>query len=1138
MDPQALHYRDQNLGRLSSHPYWLERGSRTLRWGAVGALILLYLLITWIWLRSHAGSEFISALINWFEGAGGGIAMGITAFAMGALAASSFQLRWAMRRYRDQDLATLTDEPASVSTPLVALVVVVGFALPLALTLLPGLPFEARILGPLLALSPVAVLSFLMSSPNDPLPRFPWVSTLLALSLWGLTFSLQLLDWIHIQVVPWVGLLLPALQTPQGLRSALMLLATPLTVIALFLLVRWSWLRFVSRDSQDPSLESPATTIEQDPDKAIDPFLQIAQALGLPSAQALDISPAGDETVEWHVSSEFEAFFEGRRLTQDQHRLLADFFFLSEAHCAPGREHAEASISMDMVVEGPSGSGRSSTLDAIALSSVMLRGERILMLMPDEGRVDLALSRLNRKVDALHLAGFVVPGRLHDLLQGGEATPDICITTPLQWEQQLVGSLGAEDGSERHEGDETPARAPAFPVDTTGRLTHYTVVLVDDFLDHPLPISLHLPFIVDKHRLLLESRLIPSVRVFAFPRLSKGGRELVVNRLIGDRAILDEARQIARLRYRPDLKARVLDVGSDRVAEVVEEVALAICKIGRSSVLMRHGLDAGEAARQTEDLRARTQNADITVCYCHDQLQSLVGEVSAIVMKAADGPDAVFAIRSHRPEEPFVLVRVRDSRELLAPSAVTPLIVDRSARGMAEAHLQSILRFIEPRTPIALRAWGQLGLEGAMPQSDVDTDDRTSIGSLLVDRTDLLSEMQARDRPYLSRLGSFMALDRRFERYVPVDCQLIPDPGPAWRFRDLDTAFGPGRLELPPLPPEGTARRTVVLWKGNDGAELGRTQIHYTDELLLRRQQVFCADVIRNNPSRGLEVRSMRFRDNGLDGIHPKFEYSWRMVDPEVVATTACSLEEQRPVFSAGGPRHGYQWIDFVAPQGCEVRGRLVQLADDLNRPTPLSDFAFGFQATLRMLLLMPSEATINRSREASDAVHDLLRSDQEWGTSHPQFLSGLTYAMDRVLTDELTPSGIFGRIMVFRCEGTMDQFAKALVWFVEPLGTGQTLSGAIRELLRGTDRLRDLAVRMDQIMAQGWDKSPLLDLSRFWLSDRKRLPISPFERSLFSSLIGEKNRAYSEESKPPLSEEKNRSRGHHQAPVSAGSVA
>ncbi|MEI6605749.1 MAG: transglutaminase-like domain-containing protein [Verrucomicrobiota bacterium] len=796
-----------------------------------------------------------------------------------------------------------------------------------------------------------------------------------------------------------------------------------------------------------------------------------------------DLVPSAAETVACCENSEFSLLFDGCRPTLDQHDVLRNFIQLGD-DCLQDGGHGSSVSGFEMILEGPEGSGRSTTLDAIAQLAIIARGSRVVMLVADDGRVGFAVQRIRRKLLGLHLKHFVEVGTIEQAWQALTANltpPDICVATPASWEKCLAGSLVREGADKDHVRE---------------LMCCYATVLVDDWLDHPVDIRAHLPFIVDKHRLLLESEMIPRSCVFVFPRLTETGRRLAVDRLIGHASTRDETRQVARLRYRPLSAAKVFDLEADAIDEVVSKVAEVLCTEGIASILLRKGIDFEEAARQTDEFRSRFQAPEITVCYCNDQIETIATGLGAILMKAANGPEAVFAIKALRPDDALIMIRVRDMRELSSPERITPLIVDRSGRGMAEAHLLNILRFITPRVPVPHRCWGQLGL--SVTQNQKSTTARQS-GRLLLDMPETIAESLRQDRSYLADLGAYIALDEGFTLLESVDCHWIPDPGPLPWTTNAFPKYGPDSLVLPEPVKGGMNRNTTVLWKGNEGAELGRSQLHYLETLLLKRHQVFCPDVVRLDSASGVEIQSARFRDNGRDAIHPKLEFSWGC-ESDTTADSPCS-----PETGVGGPQHRFIWASRGPDQGQgqEITSTLIERTDDLDRPTPCLEFKFKYRALVRPLLLAPTMAVVDNQNGFREALGKFFSDAQEWGSAHPQFLPGLSYALTRGLELDLPSSVFFGKILAFRLTGDLAPFAKAVVWFVEPLGTGNTLSNAVHELLKEERFLEALAGRMDQIFRQGWEKSPPIELAKFWLPRRLRKPVSLFEWRLVKALQG-----------------------------------
>ena len=1078
----ALNFRDVVLGVWSSHPHWLEAGSRRLRVIVVALLWVVYGIAFYAWLRGHSLGGAVVAVVTSVFSLPGKFALALTAFSFGMLVAASFQLRWAMKKYSDDSFERGSDAPVGLNVPAVLAVVGIGLVLPLLLTFLPGLAIELRFLGPLLAFLPVCFLSYLLHGTNDR-RRFPWISAAVLMPLfWAIAAIGSLLAWIAEQAPAWVGTFFPVLKGLDGWKQAFTTLAIGVTVFATLQVVLW-W-----RARSIPELQKENAEVREDvaddatKDTAVKPdkwLKELAKDAGITELDIRELTPNASETVDLAQSSPYAIFFGNQPPTLDQHKILEDFVHLADK-CLTGVDGSAPQTAVEMVIEGPAGSGRTSTIDALAMLSAVARGTRAVIMVPDEGRIGFAVARIRNKLAALNLGEFLVVDRLEFALSekiAGRAPAEICVTTPEIWERLLAGSLVRE-------GDTYKS--------VRNLMLGYSVVLVDDWMEHPVEPRIHLPFIVDKHRVLLESEMLPSIRVYAFPRLGETGRNLVLDRLIGHGGIVDGQRQFARLRYRPNLKATVADFEVEAVDDVIQDLAEAISSRQISSILLRKNIDYLEAQRQTEELRTKFQHSAITVCYCHDQISSLTGTVSAVLMKASYGPDAVFALRAGRQEDEIYILRVRGRRERPVAEFITPLIVDRTARGLAEIHLLNALRFVKERAPVPQRSWGQLGLLNFRRE---EVKPGGGIGKLLLDRPEDMSDELRRNRPYLGKLGAFIALDAPFRRQVTVDCTWIHDPGEPFFLSGGTETYGPEALNLTDPVDTAVSGNTTVLWRGNDGAELGRSQLQFMDRMLLRRKQTFSAESIKNARPAGIQIDATRFRENGRDPVNPKLEISWKCSLSAVAAAERLSM-------GLGGPEHGFHWVPFDSQNGHLIATRLIELADDDDRPTPCGSVPFEYRASLRLLLLSPKKEMLDEPEEMKAALSNMLGSDAEWGTGHADFAPGLTYALACALETDLPTSGYFGKALVFRAVGQLARFAEAVVWFVEPLGSGRTLSNAVQELLLEKDRMRTIVKNMDDVLRTGWDKSSKSTLAQFWLARRQRKAILHYERVLVANLL------------------------------------
>jgi hypothetical protein len=1118
-ESRSREYCDVHLGFFSSHPYWLERGSDTIRRTLVGAAVFLYLFVTYLWMRGQGMDRMIPAFSSWLAGDSGRKAAGMVAFSAGMLAAASFQLRMALRKQAG-DLARQRDLPVSFSPATAVVVASAGFVLPLVLTFAPGLPFEARFFGALIALTPAVTLSMLLPSPPSRPSMIPWFSggVLIPLLVVG-SASEAAATWIRNHLPLAVIEFFPVLQTLDGVRQSCMALCSMIAVVFAFNLLSWIQGLRSSRKSgsgvapdrkpsfwrkllralgisgkSDDAAEQAENAAEERRKQLIEWSIQLARHCGFSPEPACELAHESGDVSQFVEDSSFDLLMHGNRPTLDQFKALRDFTDLS-VRCLDDPDGRVNGTGFEMILEGPAGSGRTSVLDAMALLSLLGQGTGTVMFVADAGRVAFAIQRLQKRIESIHLAPYATVGSIQDAWNAArrdEAPPDLCVTTPELWEETLPGQM-VREGKD---------------YDTARRLMmHYSTMLVDDWQEHPVEVRAHLPFILDKHRLFLESEMLPRACVVAFPHLTDTGRNLAVSRIMGDAGVIDEGRQVIRLRHRPLPNTTCIDVVCDSVDAAIDKLALSLGESGEPSILLRKGIDLEEAERQTLDYQTKYQNSKVTVCYCGDQVETVAGDMSAILMKAACGPEAVFALRAHRHENAIVFIRVRDRREIGSSGRITPLIVDRSGRGMAESHLRNILRFMDAGSPVSRRCWGQLGLD--VPSECGTKLPSKSAGTLVLDLPELLPEAERRARPYLSKLGSYISLKDSFKYLEVVDCHWIPDPGPAPVAKAATGQSLPAYLYLPIADDSDTqAAGSSVLWLGNEGSEIGRSQLHYADTLLLKRHRIFCPDRIREVASRGLEIDATKFRDNGSDAIHPKIEMSWSGEISAPLDHRNGSAETPKDSWQVatgyGGPAHGFIWADLGSASGVHVTSRLIERVDDQDRPSPCFAYQYEWRARARPLLLCPTHSVIDNQEEYLEALKAFFSEAVPWGTEHPGFLPGLTYALTRGLEIDLPSSGFFGKILAFRLSGEMGRFAKVVVWFVEPSGTGRTLSNAVHELLKEDGYLKELATRMDLILRQGWEKSPPVELARFWLPRRNRKSVTLSERRVVAHLLGE----------------------------------
>lgn len=1089
-----LTYRDKHLGMFSSHPQWLKRWSTLFSRLVVVVAVGLYLLVLFAWLRGSVMSGLVSAFFNWARfGVGLGIA-GLAAFIIGVLTAASFQLRLAAyksNRQEGRSRDNISWDPAMIVAWGAG-----GLVLPMLLTFLPGMPFEIRIFGALLATLPAITLAYLLPAVGRK-QRFPyvWVFLLIPIASIG-SFLTNAGAWLHSNSPAWLGEFFPLLQSADGWRNAAGAVGIVMAAMLLFRIAGW-W-RTRALPGEDGLLEKMFRRVrlfftkkravqsleldeEQDDGAGYEERLSVEWLQEWVHSQQYvvdpikSIAPGLEEATDWSQDAQFDLFFAGQRPTIDQWKVVQAFLWLQQNQLNQGK-HKTVACGFELLLEGPSGAGKSATLDALSVLSLVAGGMRSAYLVADEGRIAFARDRIDAAIQHMGLGSFLRVGTVDDIdiSAPDDQVPDILITTPALWEERLYGHV-ARSGSPEVEN-------------ARNIMLRFGAVFLDDWMEHPVEVRAHLPFLLDKHRLLLESEGIPRACVVAFPSLTAAGRKMAIDRIIGHDGVIDEKRQWHTLRYRPLSPIDVLDLHVDGIDETLELLFQELAKAQMDVILMRKGIDHQEAAAQTEQIRLQHHNSNVTVCYCEDHLAACEGPASAILMKAISGSDTALAIRSRRPSDELVVLRLSGLRELATPDKLTPLFLERSGRGFAESHLHNVLRFIRPRVPVPQRIWGQLGLEAPKAESSVRI--KNAKGSL---RIDLPPSDQA-NAHYLKELGGYVALDEPFRGLEVCDLYWIPEPSTqpvliAGESTDADLLVLAERTDQP------QAEQPVVVWLGNEGTELGKSQLHHQQELVLRRRRVFAPNSITRDSSGSFIFNATSFEGNGTDLIHQKFNLSWSFppVEPESDASVETGF---------GGPDHRYLWLSKPGTQQVTVACNWFERTDNLDRPNLVGPYDFSYQAKVSTLLLAPRHRIFKKPHEFKQALSSVFDSDIIWNTEHHEdFLPGLTYALTRAVEAVLPSAGFFGKFLVFRLQGDAAEYASALVCIVEPYGVGGTLRNAIEGLLKEPGFLTDLATQLDVILRQGWEKSPAEAVASFWLPHRCQRPISLFERRLVAAM-------------------------------------
>lgn len=517
--------------------------------------------------------------------------------------------------------------------------------------------------------------------------------------------------------------------------------------------------------------------------------------------------------------------------------------------------------STDLLVTGSPGSGRTTLLLATALHSVVLRGQSVLILTPTVEKASLYVKRLRDLAARGGVGWHVAVGQLSadDVRSWADAfdeeraaldaskphrspvgsLPDILVGTPHDYERCFYG---IDDGH----------------ACLRRSLLRLQVVLIEDVSTFRREERRHLPFLIDKHRLVLASEYLPTQFLALAPQLTEIAANYLTERLFSERA------RVPQVRLRPPARPApwLVDVSADDPTAAVESIAAACAAEDLYVVLWRPiaskedstrlGARLGQAARRVQvvadldELSAEDgANADIAVYRSHTARQQTL------------------ALSSHVAGAETVLVRVTRPGALdPLPEAekALPVLPSVESESFVVAHLQSSFRYLAPFSPaprdlfarMGLRPTGQLqGLKRL--ESDFATLPQLC---LRLDPPEDVAEPVAAAR---SQTWAWVALQAEG--------------------RDLDRAPTPRPVEmLRPMPRGGQLRgdaaedrvflgeakvdeRVLASWTTQQNESLDRMDLSFSDDLKHRHgEQEFVPRDIASS-SDGLQVKGEPFRD-------------------------------------------------------------------------------------------------------------------------------------------------------------------------------------------------------------------------------------------------------------------------------------
>lgn len=721
-----------------------------------------------------------------------------------------------------------------------------------------------------------------------------------------------------------------------------------------------------------------------------------------------------------------ETIFGGVSPTADQQRVFQRFVesyreLVIGTGPASGGRGVEPSA--DLLVEGDPGSGKTTSLIACALYAAFVRGQRVLFVVPDEIRQAVVKQRIDAflKNGRLHYyvsCAVITPGAVAEWLGEDSAIPHILVGTPASIEEHLYG-------------------APARQDQQFELLRKFILLLenifVDDFTDFEDAERSHLPFLIDKQRLLLDAEYLPLQVVVSEQRLAGIGRAILGTRLFTEKRLKLES-NVLTVRPRPSGRAWRVDLTATDLAAAVDRMIEWCLKKDLDVVLYRRGIDEHERQRKQTELIGRGGTGRITVISDLDQPVEMPDvEVDAVFYQVAIHQDVCLALRlrmGHDDTVIFSLTPEGESREVI-DSGIVPVIVDRTAPALVGAHLRSALRYLRPASPVHVDVWQQFGIR----------DERSVVGIM---PNMLEFDDWSNDSNYGSDLWPYVALRRPGQRYEPINVR----------------SLSAGQ--------HNESSKAKAAWKTSAGQVLQELDlVHLREVRLVYGTEVYVAEDVRQTPD-GIEFITQNWQGNGYDAYLPIFEIEWNLPTGQTTATLG------------GGSDFSLAWVNLDLPaehDAARVQTAITALMTEYGFVKDISPVRFSYPARLSALIFNPQPLDRERLRQ----VQGESLAGQWRTTGDPRFLPALTGALNYAFHARVPGLAYFARTLAFSLTGDAQRIGSAVAFFLEPLSGGRTVMRVLSRLLTDARERRGLFQSVEWFLEQlRASKTPQRFLHRF----------------------------------------------------------
>lgn len=798
-------------------------------------------------------------------------------------------------------------------------------------------------------------------------------------------------------------------------------------------LLRW-WMRFfgwLPRAGPDPDGQDSEEDLETPPE-----WLELLlEEVGI-QATAVRVDLEHSSSPIEPGGSELASFFAGFVPTKDQVRALDRFLKLHEQSRTAKTDWKRVVPASDLLILGEHGSGRSKTLHACLLAAVFVRGQGALVIVPDDARRKNTVERIRQDVESIGMSDFAVveegggqilggwivqrAAALRRIDEGSDEVqdliplPEVLVTVPADLERHVFG----------RQCDEYEGRA------LRELLAHFDCVFVEDLDQFRGGERAHLPFLLDKLRLLCAASFRQPQVVIVAPPLESAAISVAGERLFGVRSF-DVFQNSVSLRPRP-LEPCWLVISEypsvDAMDEVREKISRAAVDLGLCTLVYLRSIDHEDAE---SGQRLADQRPDLV---------RVIGDLdSADLLGMEFKPSLGVYCASLRSDDLFQFRSGLDSISVLLSLGVSgmpavekemvekvPVFPPRDAEGLSSLHLATALPFLPIGLPTSSAFWSDVGFNRFLAEQ-VHMDESLP-GSWIVDEIPGRPEVEA----FHILLSS-------------PDVNPVIDPTvvlPVTR-RGYGCHVKDGTFHVRVEPVEEGAALAVATWQERDesGAILAQCELAHIREMQLSRngRQLVPRSLASRADGR-LAIIAMPGQGAGRDATHPVIDLEFEFEGRSPVQIGFLSSDRGIAVCRAKRLAH-------------RVRSTLSGLASEYGELNQTGLFRFEQACWVGAMLLAP------RKMHDTDVEPVLSRLfEGRWSTlpgEDPSFLPGLTAAINLALEVHFDGAPWFGRVAVF----SLDRFGKsrpaeAVCFILQPEAVHHAVENALDIGLR-SDSLR-----------------------------------------------------------------------------------